>query len=134
MQDLKKIKENALKEAKKQNLNEEQTNLYVEETLKKAEEENKKEEFEKKEAEAKAKAELEEKKKQEAVNAMATVAKNVNVNTDEIKEKIYTVKAKVENFNGEVAGVQFAYGKAEVKPGWVLEWFKEKGYEITEAE
>ena len=48
------------------------------------------------------------------------------------KEKTYIVETPVKNFNGEVAGVQFAYGKAEVKEGWILNWFKEKGYTIKE--
>lgn len=48
------------------------------------------------------------------------------------KEKTYIVYTPVKNFNGIVAGVQFAYGKAEVKEGWILNWFKEKGYKITE--
>lgn len=55
--------------------------------------------------------------------------KNVKANT---KEKNYIVCTPVSNFNGTVAGVQFAYGKAEVKEGWVLEWFKEKGYKVEE--
>lgn len=48
------------------------------------------------------------------------------------KEKAYMVYTPVQNFNGIVAGVQFAYGKAEVKEGWVLNWFKEKGYKVEE--
>ena len=54
---------------------------------------------------------------------------------EEIKEqepKTYIVKTPVPNYNGEVAGVQFAYGKAEVKAGWILSWFREKGYTIEE--
>lgn len=46
--------------------------------------------------------------------------------------KMYLVKTPVKDFNGEVAGVQFAYGKAKVCEGWILEWFKEKGYEVEE--
>lgn len=48
------------------------------------------------------------------------------------KEKIYTVYTPVKNYVGEIAGVQFAYGKAEVKEGWILNWFKEKGYKVEE--
>ena len=48
--------------------------------------------------------------------------------TDEL---VYIVETPVPNFNGTVAGVQFAYGKAEVKAGWILNWFKEKGYTVT---
>ncbi len=47
--------------------------------------------------------------------------------------KTYIVESPVKNFGGEgPAGIQFAYGKAEVKEGWVLEWFKEHGYTVTE--
>ena len=31
-------------------------------------------------------------------------------------------------------GVQFAYGKAEVQPGWVLDWYRERGYKIEPKE
>ena len=48
------------------------------------------------------------------------------------KEKTFVVCTPVKDFNGIVAGVHFAYGKAEIKEGWILEWFKEKGYEIKE--
>ena len=44
--------------------------------------------------------------------------------------KKYIVKTPVQNFNGIVAGVHFAYGKAEVQEGWILDWFKEKGYKV----
>lgn len=48
-------------------------------------------------------------------------------------EKVYVVESPVKDFCGVgAAGVQFAYGKAEVKDGWVLNWFKEHGYKITE--
>lgn len=48
-------------------------------------------------------------------------------------EKVYIVETPVKNFVGVgAAGVQFAYGKAEVKEGWVLEWFRKKGYKVTE--
>lgn len=51
------------------------------------------------------------------------------------KEKKYNVKTPVKNFNGIIAGVQFAYGKSAVpvKEGWILDWFKEKGYEVEEV-
>ena len=53
----------------------------------------------------------------------------------EVAPKKYYVKTQVPNFNGTVAGVQFAYGKSAValKDGWILNWFKEKGYTIEEA-
>lgn len=48
-------------------------------------------------------------------------------------EKVYIVETPVKGFCGiGAAGVQFAYGKAEVHEGWVLDWFKEHGYKITE--
>lgn len=43
---------------------------------------------------------------------------------------VYIVETPVKNYNGTVAGVQFAYGKAEVRSGWILNWFKENGYII----
>ena len=72
------------------------------------------------EEEAKLKAEAEAKAKAEA-----------DAKAKEPKE--YIVKTPVANFNGIVAGVQFAYGQAKVKEGWILNWFKEKGYEVEEA-
>ena len=48
-------------------------------------------------------------------------------------DKIYIVETPVKNFCGVGAGgVHFAYGKAEVREGWVLDWFKEHGYKVTE--
>ena len=50
------------------------------------------------------------------------------------KAKKYLVETPVENFCGiGAAGVQFAYGKAYVYEGWVLNWYKEHGYKITEV-
>lgn len=47
--------------------------------------------------------------------------------------KVYIVETPVEKFCGVgAAGVNFAYGKAEVAEGWVLDWFKEHGYKVTE--
>lgn len=60
----------------------------------------------------------------------ATVEKQ---NANAPKKGSYMVYAPVKDFNGEVAGVQFAYGKANVQPGWVLEWFKEKGFKVEEV-
>lgn len=51
----------------------------------------------------------------------------------EKEPKVYIVETPVKNFCGVgAAGIQFAYGKAEVCEGWVLEWFKEHGYKVTE--
>ena len=48
-------------------------------------------------------------------------------------EKVYIVEAPVKDFCGVgAAGIHFAYGKAEVCEGWVLSWFKEHGYKVTE--
>lgn len=45
----------------------------------------------------------------------------------------YIVETPVVNYCGIGAGgVQFAYGKAEVCAGTVLEWYKEHGYKVTE--
>jgi len=47
--------------------------------------------------------------------------------------KVYIVETPVKNFNGIGAGgVQFAYGRAEVNEGWVLNWYKDHGYKVTE--
>ena len=47
--------------------------------------------------------------------------------------KVYIVETPVKGFCGVgAAGVNFAYGKAEVAEGWVLEWFKDHGYKVTE--
>jgi hypothetical protein len=47
--------------------------------------------------------------------------------------KVYIVETPVKNFCGKgAAGVHFSYGKAEVNEGWVLDWFKEHGYKVTE--
>lgn len=48
-------------------------------------------------------------------------------------EKVFIVETPVKNFCGVGAGgVQFAYGKAEVCSGWVLDWYREHGYMVTE--
>lgn len=59
------------------------------------------------------------------------IKQETTIQTDR-KPKTYIVETPVKEYNGEVAGVQFAYGKAEVREGWVLDWFKEKGYKVTE--
>lgn len=51
----------------------------------------------------------------------------------EKEAKVYIVETPVKDYCGVgAAGVQFAYGKAEVKEGWVLEWFRKHGYKVTE--
>lgn len=45
--------------------------------------------------------------------------------------KQYKIIAPVKNFCGiGAAGVQFAYGEAIVNEGWVLDWYREKGYTV----
>lgn len=57
-------------------------------------------------------------------------AKKKNENST---EKVFIVETPVKDFCGVgAAGVQFAYGKAEVCEGWVLDWFREHGYKVTE--
>ena len=46
--------------------------------------------------------------------------------------KVYIVETPVKDYCGIGAGgVHFAYGKAEVHEGWVLDWYKEHGYKVT---
>lgn len=59
------------------------------------------------------------------------MAKTSNKPTKAVK--MYIVETPVKDFCGVgAAGVQFAYGKAEVAEGWVLNWFKDHGYKVTE--
>ena len=66
-----------------------------------------------------------------------TKANEPNEIKDEVKDtkanepKKYLVETPVPNYHGEVAGVHFAYGKAEVYEGHILNWFRKKGYKIT---
>lgn len=49
------------------------------------------------------------------------------------ENKRYKVKSPVKNYCGiGASGVQFAYGEAIVNEGWVLEWYREHGFEIEE--
>ena len=58
-------------------------------------------------------------------------AKTTKEETEVKEAKKYLVETPVPNYHGEVAGVHFAYGKAEVYEGHILEWFKRKGYKVT---
>lgn len=50
------------------------------------------------------------------------------------KKKHYEVKTPIEDYCGiGAAGIQFAYGKAEVYDEWVAQWFKEHGYTVKEV-
>ena len=115
----------ATKKAKADKMNEAQTKLYVDEEVKKAVEEYEKTNIQ---------TQIPTAKVNDTVKATNTEKQEdkevVNQKSKEVK---YIVHTPVKNFNGEVAGVQFAYGKAEVRPGWVLEWFKEKGYKVEEV-
>lgn len=52
--------------------------------------------------------------------------------TETAEPKIYIVETPVKDFCGVGAGgIHFAYGKAEVHEGWVLDWFREHGYKVT---
>jgi len=58
-----------------------------------------------------------------------------NVKTTNSNEaKKYQITAPVADFCGiGAAGVQFAYGKAIVNEGWVLDWYKEHGFKVEEV-
>lgn len=117
--------EKAEAEAKKQKLNKAQTKILVDEAVAKATEgleESKVEE----------ETPTEESKVEENKKTKTTQTPSKNTENKKTGKK-YIVHTPVKNFNDEVAGVQFAYGKAEVKPGWILQWFKEHGYKIEEV-
>lgn len=47
--------------------------------------------------------------------------------------KKYIVETPVKDFCGVGAGgIQFAYGKATVYKGHVLDWYRKHGYKVTE--
>ena len=49
----------------------------------------------------------------------------------EKKVKQFVVKTKDPKYCGVGAGgVQFAYGQAVVNEGWVLDWYRKKGYKV----
>lgn len=51
----------------------------------------------------------------------------------EDKAKKYLVKVEDETYCGVGAGgVQFAYGQAVIHEGWVLNWYIDHGYDVTE--
>lgn len=48
--------------------------------------------------------------------------------------KKYLVEAPNKDYVGVGAGgIQFAYGKAIVHEGWVLDWYKDHGYKVSEV-
>ena len=61
------------------------------------------------------------------------MAGNTKKNSKKVKGYTITVKDRP-NYNGVGAGgVQFAYGKATVQGGSIVEWFREhEGYEVEE--
>lgn len=72
---------------------------------------------------------------EEVVEEIEETIEEVKEEKKSKKEKKYIVKTQVPNYNGIVAGVQFAYGKSavELQEGWILDWFKEKGYIVEEV-
>lgn len=53
--------------------------------------------------------------------------------TENTTAKVFIVKTPVKDFCGVgAAGIHFANGMAEVREGWVLDWFREHGYKVTE--
>ncbi|MCI8654976.1 MAG: hypothetical protein HFJ48_03765 [Clostridia bacterium] len=131
------VTEKATKEAKEQNLNEEQTKLYIETEINKALDEiNKKPEKTVIQTQANVNnvpVQQNSNTVPPQVNDIPEKTENTQPVVNENKEVIYIVHTPVKNFCGEVAGVQFAYGQAEVKPGWILKWFKEHGYTVEEV-
>lgn len=61
------------------------------------------------------------------------MAKATSKKTAPAAGKMYVVKTPVKDFCGIGAGgVHFANGQAEIPEGWVLDWYRERGYKITE--
>lgn len=53
--------------------------------------------------------------------------------TKQAEGKVYIVESPVKDYVGVgAAGIHFANGEAEVKEGWVLDWYREHGYKVTE--
>lgn len=49
--------------------------------------------------------------------------------------QVYIVESPVKGFCGiAAAGVNFAYGKAEIKEGWILDWYRNHGYTVTKKD
>lgn len=116
-----KVTAEAEKEAKKQKLNEAQAKLLIDEEIERA------------------LVEFDKTQENKIPVVQPTEAAKTENKTEKVrkivkKETKYIVHTPVKNYNGEVAGVQFAYGKAEVKPGWILGWFIEHGYKIEVVE
>lgn len=50
------------------------------------------------------------------------------------KKKHFKVKTPVKDYCGiGAAGIQFAYGEADVYDEWVAQWFEEHGYTVEEV-
>lgn len=122
------VTEEATTEAKAQKLNAGQTKLYVSEKVKEAVAE-----FDKTQ-ESETIIPIQD-TPQIPVNESTEIKKDKSVKQAEtnVKEQKYIVYTPVKNFCGVIAKVHFAYGKAEVKPGWILNWFKEHGYKVEEV-
>lgn len=51
------------------------------------------------------------------------------------KKYIVEVKSNPEFCGIDVAGIQFAHGKAEIENEWIAEWYRtHEGYEVKEKE
>lgn len=109
---------------------EETKNPVVENKVDTAELENVKNELESSKAELE-KSNLEKEALLKQIEELKAAVKEQDKNAP--KKGSYLVFAPVKNFNGIVAGVHFAYGKANVQKGWILNWFKEKGYKVEEV-
>lgn len=55
------------------------------------------------------------------------------VNPEEPKEKEYEIYSPNKEFTGVSASVGFANGVGRTKDAYLVEWFKEKGYEVKEV-
>lgn len=44
------------------------------------------------------------------------------------------IKAPNEKYNGVSASLTFVNGQAETDDEWLIQWFKERGYEVMEEE
>lgn len=65
-------------------------------------------------------------------NAKAEEQKEVKAEA-KTNAKVYIVESPVKDYVGVgAAGIHFANGQAEVREGWVLDWYKEHGYKVTE--
>ncbi|MFA9375588.1 MAG: hypothetical protein ACERKZ_02425 [Lachnotalea sp.] len=75
---------------------------------------------------------LDAKATQDAIDTAVQKVKDADAKASETEDNVYNVESPVKGFCGiGAAGVNFAYGKAEVKEGWVLDWYRNHGYTVT---